>query len=100
MNLTGKSREQIGRALRERSRAELLDLIFSLSTVEELFKPSEIAKRSKINRRDVLRDIKAGKFGGGYFCRAQNSLAVSASSVNKWRRSFFVPVNRGPTNGK
>jgi hypothetical protein len=91
MNLRGKSREQLETALAHKSRAELLDLIYSLLTVEPLLKPSEIAARSCLNKRVVLRDIRDGKFGD-YYCRAENSLAVPVSGVNKWRRTFRVPA--------
>jgi hypothetical protein len=91
MNLCGKTREQIESALAGRSRSELLDIIFSLTTVEQLLKPSEIAARSCLNKRAVLRDIRDGKFGD-YYCRAENSIAVPASGVNKWRSGFRVPA--------
>ena len=92
MDLRGKTREQIEVALAHRTRSELLDVIFSLTTVEQWFKPAEIAARSCINKRAVLKDIRDGKFGA-YFCRAENSIAVPASGVNHWRRSFSVPAN-------
>jgi hypothetical protein len=91
MNLAGKTREQIEVALASKSRTELLDLIFSLVTVEQLLKPAEIAARSCLNKRAVLRDIRDGKFGD-YYCRAENSIAIPASGVNAWRRAFRVPV--------
>jgi hypothetical protein len=58
----------------------------------------EIAEASKMSRRDVLADMKTGKFvdpifGAGFFCRASNSLRVSASAANAWRKSFFVSVS-------
>jgi len=92
MDLRGKTRKQIEVALAHRTRSELLDIIFSLTTVEQWFKPSEIAARSCINKRAILKDIRDGKFGT-YFCRAENSIAVAASGVNQWRRSFRVPAN-------
>lgn len=92
MNLRGKSREQIEAALVHKTRSELIDLIHSLVTVEQLLKPAEIAARSCLNKRAVLRDIRDGKFGD-YFCRAENSIAVPASGVNEWRSRFRVPVN-------
>jgi hypothetical protein len=97
----GKTREEIGRVLANKSRSELLDVIFSLSTVEQWFKPSEIAARSCINKRAVLKDIRDGKFGT-YFCRAENSIAVPASGVNQWRQSFRLPANppHNPTLGR
>ena len=91
MYLRGKTREQLKAALTHKSRSELIDLIFSLVTVEQLFKPAEIAARSCINKRAVLRDIRDGKFGT-YFCRAENSIAVPASGVNEWRNNFRVPA--------
>jgi hypothetical protein len=65
--------------------------IFSLVTVEQLLKPAEIAARSCLNKRSVLRDIRDGKFGD-YYCRAENSIAVPASGVNEWRNNFRVPA--------
>jgi hypothetical protein len=91
VNLRGKSRDQVEAMLAHKSRSDLIDLIYSLLTVEQLFKPSEIAARSCLNKRAVLRDIRDGKFGD-YYCRAENSIAVPASGVNKWRNNFRVPV--------
>ena len=96
MNLTGRTREQLDAMLAHKSRAELVDIIYSHVTVEQLFKPAEIAARSCINKRAVLKDIRDGKFGP-YFCRAENSIAVPASGVNSWRRRFLVPTNNART---
>jgi hypothetical protein len=92
MNLRGKTREQLEATLAHKSRSDLIDLIQSLITVEQLLKPAEIAARSCLNKRAVLRDIRDGKFGD-YYCRAENSIAVPASGVNKWRSNFRVPAN-------
>jgi hypothetical protein len=91
MTLRGKTREQLEAALAHKSRSELIDLIHSLVTVEQLLKPAEIAARSCLNKRTVLRDIRDGKFGD-YYCRAENSVAVPASGVNQWRNNFRVPA--------
>src|SRR5436305_12547611 len=91
MNFRGKTREQLETALAHRSRSELIDLIHSLVTVEVLLKTAEIAARSCLNKRAVLRDIRDGKFGD-YYCRAENSIAVPASGVNQWRNNFRVPA--------
>jgi hypothetical protein len=93
VNLRGKTRVQLEAALEHKSRSELIDLIYSLVTVEQLLKPAEIAARSCLNKRAVLRDIRDGKFGD-YYCRAENSIAVPASGVNKWRSNFRVPAAR------
>jgi|SRR5262245_22871100 len=91
MNLHGKTREQLESMLAAKTRSELLDIIFSLTTVEQLLKPAEIAARSCLNKRAVLRDIRDGKFGD-YYCRAENSISVPASGVNQWRNRFRVPA--------
>jgi hypothetical protein len=91
MTLHGKTLEQLQVALRHKSHSELIDLIHSLVSVEQLLKPAEIASRSCLNKRAVLRDIRDGKFGD-YYCRAENSIAVPVSSVNRWRHNFLVPA--------
>lgn len=91
MNLRGKTREQVESALASKSRAELLDIIFSLTTVEQLLKPAEIATRSRLNKRAILRDIRDGKFGD-YFCRAPelppngDSSTSPAPPQQSWKR--------------
>jgi DNA-binding CsgD family transcriptional regulator len=92
MNLSGKSREEIQRALAGKTRAELIDIIFSLSTVEQHFRPAEIARRSGMTKRTVLSDIRAGRFGDEYYKRSANQITVSAAGVNAWRKSFRVVV--------
>ena len=94
MDLRGKTREEIEHKLVSKSRSELIDLIHSLVTVEILLKPADIAARSCLNKRAVLRDIRDGKFGP-YYCRADNSISVPASGVNSWRRRFLVPEHKG-----
>ena len=95
MKLSGKSREEIERALAGKSRAELVDAIASMATLEQHYRPAEIAARSGMTKRTVLADIHAGKFGGEYFKRSDTQITVSASGVNAWRRSFRVVVKEG-----
>ncbi len=97
MKLTSKTRDEIAVALSGKSRAELLDIIYQLVTFEPLLSAGQIAAASKLNKREVLRDIKAGKFvdpvsGAGFFYRGSSSTRVGLSAANAWRRSFFVPV--------
>lgn len=88
----GKTRGQIAAALNDAPREKLLDIIFSLSTVEEHFTPAEIAGRSKMSKSAVYSDIRRGRFGGEYFKRSSKQVTVSASGVNAWRSSFRVVV--------
>jgi hypothetical protein len=92
VNLSGRSREEIDRALAHKTRVELIDVIYSLSTIEPHFTPAEIANRSGMTKRTVLADIRAGKFGGEYYKRSPNRITVSAAGVNAWRESFRVEV--------
>lgn len=92
MKLSGKSREEIERALVGKTRAELLDIIVSMATVEQHFRPSEVAARSAMTKRTILADIHAGRFNGEYFKRSENQITVSASGVNAWRNQFRVIV--------
>src|SRR5262245_19974564 len=94
MNLSGKSREEIQRAVAGKTRTELVDVIVALSTVEQHFTPSQIANLSGMTKRTVLADIHRGRFNGEYYKRAGNQITVSASGVNVWRRSFRVEVGR------
>jgi len=99
MNLSGKSREEIQSAVAGKSRTELIDIIFALSTVEQHFRPAEIARRSGMTKRTVLSDIHKGRFNGEYYKRAGNQITVSASGVNAWRRSFRVEVAHPDARG-
>lgn len=97
MKLSGKTRAEIDALLRDRSRDELIGLIFSLVTFEKLLTAREIAEASRKSKRDVLEAMRAGRFadrifGPGFFCMGGNSLKVTASAANAWRASFFVPV--------
>jgi hypothetical protein len=99
MSLAGKSRNELAASLAGADRDALLDLIFSLVTFERLITAREIAEATHCNKRDVLADMKAGRFvdpifGAGFFCRASNSFRVSVSAANAWRRSFFVRSRR------
>jgi hypothetical protein len=92
MNLSRKSREEIAQALADKTRSDLIDVIYSLSTIEPHFTAAEIATRSGMTKRTVLADIHKGRFGGEYFKRSPNQITVSASGVNAWRKSFRVVV--------
>jgi hypothetical protein len=93
MNLRGKTREQLHAALEHKSRSELIDLIHSLLTVEQLLKPSEIAARSCLNKRAVLRDIRDGKFGD---CYANQSHCLVLVFMG-WLRNAYVIVRANET---
>ena len=71
--------------------------------------PSEVAAKERRDKRDVVRDFKAGQYvdpllGAGYFALAFNSIRVSASAVNARRGKWFVPAaiatHKKKTNGR
>lgn len=78
---------------------QLVTLVHSLVTLERLYTARQIAESEGCNKRDVLADMKAGRFvdpifGAGFFCRARNSFRVTGSAVKAWRQSFFVPLTK------
>lgn len=73
---------------------ELVEAIFSLATVEKLYRPAEVSELSAVNRRVVLADLNAGKFGD-YFSRTENQFGIPASAVIAWRETFRVRVHNG-----
>jgi hypothetical protein len=96
MKLESKSYSEVAQALAGKSREQLIDLIYELSMLERLMTSREIAKASRIHVREVLADMRAGRFvdpihGRGFFSRARNSFKVSVSAANRWRREWFVP---------
>ena len=93
MNLSGKSAEEIERALAGKSPAELIAIVVSLAGLEQHYTAAQIAARSGMTKRTVLYDIHAGRFNGEYFKRSGNQLTVSASGVAAWRASFRVDVH-------
>ena len=82
MNLIGKSRENIEHATRNKTRSELLDIIYSLATSEPMYKPQEIAARRGMSKRTVLHLIKRGVI------RAhkpfENGIRVPLSAIREW----------------
>lgn len=105
MRLHGKSRREQAAALKPKSRAELLELIYRLTTFEHCLTPGEIAEAFKCRKRDVVAAMKSGQFidpvfGPGFFTRGQTSMRVTTSAANQWRRDYFVPVEPIPAEKK
>jgi hypothetical protein len=105
MKLEGKTYSEVAKALADKSRDQLVDLIFELSGVERLLSSGYIAKVCGIKPREVVADMRAGRFvdpvhGRGFFVRGPNSFKVSVSAVNRWRREWFVPRELRPIPAK
>lgn len=98
-SLTNKTRDELSEVLADADREALLDLVFSLVTLERLVGATTIARETGLNKRRVLADMKAGAFvdrifGPGFFCTGRHSFRVSVSAANAWRESFFVRARR------
>ena len=65
-------------------------------TVEQHFTPAEIADRSRVSKRTVLDEIRAGRLFP-FYKRSERRVTVPASAVNRWRDGFRV--TRRATNG-
>ena len=92
MSLVGKSKEQIEQATRHKRREELIEIIYSLASVEPMFKPRELAARRGMSPRVIMKLIKQGRI------RAHKPLAnvlrVPLSAIREWDKNtalFFSP---------
>ena len=92
MNLRGKTREEIELKLKNASRAELIDLIHSLVGLEIHLRASEVASRTGINKRAILRALRTGTLAP-YLAIADNSIRIPISAVNQWLSGFRVSSN-------
>ena len=92
MNLIGKSRPEIERALRNKDRPELLDLIFELATVEPHFSVSQLARARKLSRDTILDKIRRREIPRVHR-PVKNALRIPISAIAEW------DANTQVTNG-
>jgi hypothetical protein len=90
-----QTRAELDVVLQGKTRSELVDLIWSLVSLDKLLSARQIAEACGISKRTVLQAMKAGAFvdplfGRGCFFFAANCIKVSIRAANAWRRSFFV----------
>jgi hypothetical protein len=83
MNLINKSRTEIERALRNKDRPELLDLIFELVTVEPHFSVSQLARFRKVSRGTILDKIRNGEIAPVHR-PVKNALRIPLSAIAEW----------------
>ena len=83
MNLLGKTRTEIERALRNKDRPELLDLIFELVTMEPHFSVSQVARARKISRTTVLDKIRKREIPRAHRL-GEHGLRIPLSAVAEW----------------
>jgi hypothetical protein len=83
VNLIGRSRAEIERALRNKDRPELLDLIFELSTMEPHFSVSQVARARKLSRDTILEKIRNREIPRVHR-PVKNALRIPISSIAEW----------------
>jgi Helix-turn-helix domain len=83
VNLIGKSRAEIERALSNKCRPELLDLIFELSTMEPHFSVSQVARARKVSRNTILDKIRSHEIPRVHR-PLKNSLRIPVSAIHEW----------------
>lgn len=92
LNLIGKSREQIESMLGPSyRRADLLDLIFQLASIEPHFSPSTIAAAREMTTAKVLKLIKEGAIPGVHK-PLDNGYRVSLSGIRAWDKKTAVKL--------
>lgn len=96
MNLIGKSREEIERALKDKGRPALLDLIFELASLEPHFSVSQVARLRKVSRDTILDKIRAGAIRRVHK-PVKNALRIPLSAVRAWdaQTEISKPDNGG-----
>jgi hypothetical protein len=104
--LTGKTIAELEALLADTSREQLIKLLHQYTSPNQLLSARQIAAASGVDKRDVIADMKAGRFrdpilGPGFFCRHPklSRMRVSAAAVADWERQWFhawrsIPVNK------
>ena len=85
IRLVGKTLQEIEEATRNKPRAELIEIIYTLATFEPMFKPEEIAVHRRMSKHKVLdlirqRVLRAHK-------PLRNGLRVPLSAIRDWDRN-------------
>ena len=82
VNLVGKSRGEIEHATRDKSRPELVNLLYELASVEPMFTPQQIAELRHLSKDTVLDLIRRGRIRAHK--PLENGLRIPLSAVQDW----------------
>lgn len=82
MSLAGKTKEEIVKAVEGKTRAELIEILYSLASLEPMFSPEEVATRRDISKRSVLRLVKRGVLKAHK--PFSNGFRIPLSSIRDW----------------
>jgi excisionase family DNA binding protein len=92
MKIIGKTRMEIERALRDKNKPELLDLIYKLATMEPYFTVSEVARARKISRATVLDKIQKREIPRAHRL-GDHGLRIPLSSIAEWDANTEISSN-------
>jgi acetolactate synthase small subunit len=96
LNLIGKSRDEIARAVARKRPEELVDIITELATIEPHFSPKTIARARQMSQRRIVEMCRTGEMPGAHKPLA-NGWRVALSGIRQWDESTAVTLaNGGP----
>jgi len=85
-SLIGKTRDQIERALADKDRPALLDVIYKLTTLEPHFTISDVARARKLSRGAILDKLRTGAIKRAHR-PLKNAYRIPLSALQDWDRS-------------
>jgi predicted DNA-binding transcriptional regulator AlpA len=89
VNLIGKSRTDIERALRNKDRPELVNLICELATMEPHFSISQVARARKISRTTVLDKVRKREIPWAHRL-GEHGLRIPLSAIVQWDKNTRI----------
>jgi hypothetical protein len=93
MKLAGKSREEIEKAVRNKTRSELIDLLYNLATLEPHFSPGTVAARRGMSKDTIIALCKNGTIPRVHK-PLQNSWRIPLSSIREWDEATAISFSR------
>ena len=82
MSLVGLTKEQIQKALANKDRGELIQIIASMATCELMYSPKEVARRRGMSKHTILKLIKEGRLSAHKF--GNSTTRIPASAITEW----------------
>jgi len=89
MNLIGKSKEAIDDATRNKSRSDLIEIIYSLATLEPMYSAGTVARRRGLSKDKILQLCHDGIIPKVHK-PLQNSFRIPLSSIHAWDAQTVV----------
>ena len=90
MNLIGMTRDEIAHAVRDKSRAELIDLLHDHVSFDPWFKPQEIADRRRMSKWKVMDLVRRGILKAHK--PLDNAVRIPLSSIRAWDKETALSL--------